>query len=228
METDEKSTIKLRAFVAPMALFLLLLGLNSSLKAVGGGFWISSAEYWIYPLQTFACGALLLLYRQQYHFRPLRGVWFVIAIGVVVFVVWVAPQSLLGFPSRRIGFNPTLLQAHPLASYATIVLRFARLVIVVPLVEEIFWRGFLLRYLINDDFWRVPFGAFSWFPFVAVTIAFALSHAVVDWSAALVCGALYNWVAHRTKSLGSCVLAHAITNLLLGAWIMRTQQWGFW
>jgi hypothetical protein len=95
-------------------------------------------------------------------------------------------------------------------------------------VEEIFWRGYLLRYLINERFARIPIGAFSWLSFAAVTLGFGFSHARADWIAALICGALYNLVAYRTRSLASCVLAHATTNLLLGLWIMETRQWGFW
>ena len=94
-------------------------------------------------------------------------------------------------------------------------------------MEEIFWRAFLLRFLIDEEFERVPFGKFSWPSFVIVTIAFALSHSRPDWIAALVCGSLYNDVAYRSCSLSSCILAHATTNLLLGLWIMHTRQWGF-
>ena len=107
-------------------------------------------------------------------------------------------------------------------------MRFVRLVLVVPLVEEIFWRGFLLRYLIAERFETVPFGTFSWLSFTAVTAAFCFSHSRPDWPAAIATGALYNLVAYRTRSLASCVLAHVLTNLALGAWIMMTKQWGFW
>jgi membrane protease YdiL (CAAX protease family) len=55
-----------------------------------------------------------------------------------------------------------------------------------------------------------------------------LSHSQADWAAAVITGALYNLVAYRTKSLSSCILTHAGTNLLLGLWIMQTRQWGFW
>jgi CAAX prenyl protease-like protein len=96
------------------------------------------------------------------------------------------------------------------------------------LIEEIFWRGFFLRYLIAEDFDRVAFGRFSWLSFTAVTLLFAFSHSKADWAAALCAGALYNLVAYRTRSLFSCVFAHALTNLLLGLWIMHTRQWGFW
>ena len=110
----------------------------------------------------------------------------------------------------------------------TIVLRFLRLAVVVPFIEEIFWRGFLLRFLINENFERVPVGTFSLVSFIVVTVGFGFSHASEDWIAALLTGALYNGVAYRTKKLSSCILTHAVTNLLLGLWIMKTKQWGFW
>jgi CAAX prenyl protease-like protein len=142
--------------------------------------------------------------------------------------LWIAPQELLGFAPRFDGFNPEVFSGQPAAYWTTIAFRFLRLVVVVPLVEEVFWRGFALRYFISERFYAVPMGAFSWFSFAVVTIAFGLSHSWADWIAALMTGALYNWVAYRTKSLTSCILAHAITNLLLGLWIMKTRQWGFW
>jgi uncharacterized protein len=95
-------------------------------------------------------------------------------------------------------------------------------------MEEIFWRAFLLRFVIDERFEQVPFGKFSWPSFWIVTIAFTFSHARSDWIAAFLCGALYNLVAYRSRSLNSCILAHATTNLLLGLWIMQTRQWGFW
>jgi CAAX prenyl protease-like protein len=86
----------------------------------------------------------------------------------------------------------------------------------------------LLRYLIAENFESIRFGTFSWLSFAVVTLAFGLSHDMPDWPAALVAGALYNVVAYRTKSLPACILAHALTNLALGCWIVATKQWGFW
>ena len=75
---------------------------------------------------------------------------------------------------------------------------------------------------------RVQVGTFSWLSFSVVTLGFGFSHSAEDRIAALLTGVLYNWVAYRTKSLASCVLVHAVTNFLLGLWIMQTRQWGFW
>ncbi len=210
-----------------MVAFVLLMGLGSALRTAGGHFLLSAAEYWIYPVQVIVCGAILIWFYRDYQLdRPRRPI-FAIAVGIAVFILWIAPQAFLGFAPRTTGFNPDIF-ANPLAYWFTVGFRFLRLVIVVPLVEEIFWRGFLLRYFIDEDFDRVPFGTFSWLSFAIVTIVFGCSHSMPDWPAALLTGAIYNGVAYRTKSLSACVITHALTNLLLGLWIMQTKQWGFW
>jgi hypothetical protein len=206
----------------------VLLGLTGPIKTLGDSFWLKSPEYWLFPLQTFICAGLLIWYWRQYDFHGLKRVLFTLAIGALVFVLWISPQAFLGFGARTDGFNPDTFAGQPAAYWSTVLLRFLRLVIIVPLVEEIFWRGFLLRYFINDKFDTVPFGTFSWLSFAVVTIGFTFAHSSADWAAAAVTGALYNLVAYRTKSLASCVVAHALTNLLLGVWIMSTKQWGFW
>jgi CAAX prenyl protease-like protein len=219
---------KLFAFTAPMVLFLLLLGLRDLLGKTGGPFWIGSAEYWIYPTQAVLCGGLVFWFRREYDLRRPDRLGFGVAIGLLVFILWISPQAFFGFPQRTVGFNPTIFADQKSLYWVTVFFRFLRLVVVVPLVEEIFWRGFLLRFLVNENFQQVPFGKFSWLSFAIVTLAFGFSHPSADWPAALVTGALYNWVAYRTKSLSTCVWTHAITNLLLGLWIMKTGQWGFW
>ncbi|MEY2479756.1 MAG: protease family protein [Verrucomicrobiota bacterium] len=219
---------KLAAYTLPMLAFLVLLGLNDLLKKTGGAFWLPSPQYWIYPAQTIICGSLLIFFWREYSFKWPARILFAAAIALVVFFCWIAPQQIFHFAPRLEGFNPGVFAAGSSAYWATIALRFLRLVVVVPLLEEIFWRGFLLRYLIDENFAAVPFGKFTWLSFSVVTIAFCLAHSVADYPAALIAGAFYNFVAYRTKSLASCVLSHAITNLLLGLWIMRTGQWGFW
>jgi CAAX prenyl protease-like protein len=225
---DETSRRKLVAYTAPMGLFLLLLAVNSGLKHIGAQFWLGSAEYWIYPMQTILCALLLVRFRREYELRAPRKLAFTLALGVAVFALWISPQTFFGFAPRTIGFDPDTFGSQPALYWLTVALRFARLVIVVPLVEEIFWRGFLLRYFVDERFERVPFGAFSSLSFAVVTLAFCFTHSRADWIAAAITGAIYNLVAYRTRSLGSCAIAHATTNLLLGLWIMKTHQWGFW
>ncbi len=219
---------QLAAYTIPMAAFLGGMAVVSFLRMIGGAFWLNAPQYWLYPIQTLVCASLLLWFRREYGFRLPRNVIFTIAVGVVVFLLWIAPQAFLGFAPRTDGFDPGIFGTNSSVYWAILLFRFLRLVVVVPLVEEIFWRGFLLRYFINERFATVPFGSFSWFSFAAVTIGFTLVHLTADWPAAAITGALYNLVAFRTKSLTSCILAHSVTNVLLGLWIMQSRQWGFW
>jgi uncharacterized protein len=222
MQSHRRSLL---AHVVPMFVFLVLLAVSQLLK---GSVVLRHSEFWIYPTQTVLCGALLLWFRRCYEFHGLKDVAFTLLIGFGVFVIWIAPQQLFNFPSRNVGFDPSLLTNNAANYWLSVTFRFLRLVVVVPVMEEIFWRAFLLRFLIDEYFEQVQFGKFSWLSFAIVTVAFTFSHSRPDWVAAFVCGVLYNVVAYRTRSLASCTLAHATTNLLLGLWIMQTRQWGFW
>lgn len=208
-----------------MFVFFGLLGLSQLLSGSVG---LRHSEFWIYPAQTILCGALLLWFRRCYEFHGLKNVAFTLLIGSSVFVIWIAPQQFFNFPPRAVGFDPSLLTSNAAIYWLSVTFRFLRLVVVVPVMEELFWRAFLLRFVIDENFEQVQFGKFSWLSFAIVAVAFALSHSRPDWLVAFVCGVLYNVVAYRSHSLASCILAHATTNLLLGLWIMQTRQWGFW
>lgn len=190
--------------------------------------WLRSPEYWIYPLQTILCAAVMIFYWRQYDFGKCCGIPLALAAGIVVLVAWISPQTLFGAGRRVDGFDPSVFGEGTALYWMTVAARFARLVVVVPLVEEIFWRGLLMRYLIREEFTSLPVGAFQWKSFAAVAVCFMLVHGMADWPAAFFCGVVYNFVAVRTKSLSACVLAHAVTNLGLGVYIMTTRQWGFW
>lgn len=216
------------AYVAPFVVFVGLLALNEWLHQVDNRIWLAHAEFWLYPLQTIVCGALVIYFWREYEFERPRRVLFGAAIAIATFILWISPQAFFGYPARPNGFNPEFFAVNSAPYWFTIAFRFLRLVVVVPLVEEVFWRGFFLRYLIDNHFTRVAIGAFSWFSFIAVSLLFMFSHSTADWPAAFITGALYNLVAYRTRSLATCVLTHALTNLVLGLWIMQTRQWGFW
>lgn len=226
------------AYIAPFAVFMLLLGVIPLLERLAPAphsILATAPEQIIFPLQTVICAALLAGFWRRYELQRPAKIGFTLALAGLVFVLWIAPQERGYAPSRTVGFDPTIFENHPLLLWSVLLLRFLRLVIVVPLLEEIFWRGFLLRDLINRDFTKVPLGAFSWSSFGLVTLLFGLEHwgngswwPGPDFGPALCAGALFNLVAYRTRSLSSCILAHAATNLLLGVYIMQTRQWGFW
>ncbi|MDB6149777.1 MAG: prenyl protease-related protein [Chthoniobacter sp.] len=221
-----------KAYLAPFVAFLGFLALNQVVSGIfdgmAGAWPIAEPRLWIFPLQTIVCAALLWRGWRYYELGAPRRPMVALVVGLLVLAIWIAPQAWLGFAPRRDGFDPTYFGESGAAFVFTVAFRFLRLVVVVPLLEEIFWRGFLLRYLINDRFTEVPFGTYSHLSFAVTTIGFCLEHHFADWPAAALAGILYNVVAYRTKSLSACVLAHAVTNLLLGIYVMRTGQWGFW
>ena len=105
-------------------------------------------------------------------------------------------------------------------------IRLAGAVLVVPVMEELFWRSFLLRYLINPDFKKVTLGTFSWFSFISVALLFGLEHH--RWIQGIFAGFMYTALIINQKSLRGCVIAHGVTNLGLGLYVLATQNWMFW
>lgn len=237
------------AHILPLALFMLLNAAAAWMRVQNPELpWYQQApEHWIYPLQTLLCGGLLVAFRKHYRLAPWRGFSLSVVLAGLGIAAWIAPvwmegwyaakgitvpQALrwVGVVPRPGGFNPTLLSAWPAWETASICMRFLRLVVIVPLVEEIFWRGFLMRYLAADDArWQsVPFGTHRWKAFFIVTIFVMLAHLPRDYAAAFIWGTLVYFLAVRTKSLGACILMHATGNLLLGIYIMASRAWGLW
>jgi len=236
------------AHVAPLFVFMALLAVPDWFRIENSELpWFQRApEHWVYPLQTVICGALLWWFRRHYELRPWRGLGLAVVLAVIGITAWILPAwlysklgagedapawwSWFGLVERKEGFDPTVLAEWPAWQSASTVMRFIRMVLVVPLVEELFWRGFLMRYLnAGDAPWQsVPFGAHSWRAFGIITVLVMLAHKPEDYAGALVWGSLVYGLAVRTKSLGACVVMHAVGNLLLGLYALRTQQWGFW
>ena len=241
----------LAAHVGPLVVFSLFM-------AVPGWFRIENAalpwyqrgpEHWVYPAQTIACGALLLWWWKNYTLTPWRGLGVAFLFGAIGITVWIAPGIVLHlnrdremtwpiwwewlkWSDRFEGFDPTLLNVYPPGKAASIAMRFARMAVVVPLVEEIFWRGFLMRYIVAEirqtEWQRVAFGTHHWASFAITTLAVTFIHNRPDWPAAFVWGVLMYALAVRTRSLGACVVMHAVGNLILGIYVLQTRQWGFW
>lgn len=220
------------AFVAPFAVFMLGLALVSLVQSLAPAesapLWLAEPQYWVFPLQTIVCGGLLLWFWRHYDWEKKWRVFAGLFAGLVVLAIWISPQWLFGAAPRTEGFNPDTFADNPSAWWPTAALRFLRLVVVVPLLEEVFWRGFLMRYLIKEDFTKVPFGEYTPVSFAVTTLMFGLAHYGPDFLPAIATCLIYNLVAVKTKNLACCVIAHAVTNLGLGIYIMQTRQWGFW
>lgn len=219
------------AYAAPFLVFLAFIFFGEAVKKLGEGrsaWWLRDPQYWIFPVQTLVCAAMLWKMRGRVALRPLAGFGFATLAAVLSVVLWITPQAFLGFPPRIDGFRPDFFGGEGWPYWINLVARILRMTVVVAFVEELFWRGFLLRWLVNENFASVPFGTFTWRSFLIGSFAFCLEHQPADWPAAVITGALFNAVACRTRSLAACVFAHALTNLLLAIYILRTGQWGFW
>lgn len=249
--TSQDSTTELTiAHCAPLAVFVLLLSVQDLIPAVSvedspdAPWYWSHPRHWLYPLQTIVGIACLMYWWRHYVFRPHRGWLLATGAGVLGILVWLLPGHLyttfhfaegwwsyLGITSRADGFNPGALSERGSSVYClTVVARFVRMVLVVPLVEELFWRGFLMRFLADPegDFWNVPFGTHHQRSLVGVTLMFVLIHNSSDYVGAAIFGLLMYGVCVRTRSLSACVLMHAVANLCLGIYVMLTEQWGYW
>lgn len=129
-------------------------------------------------------------------------------------------------PTERVGFDPFTRIESPLARWLFIGVRLLGLALLVPLVEEVFWRGFLMRWLVHPDWQQVPIGAMTPTAFWLVTLLFTLAHP--EWVAAAAYGALLNLYLLWKRDLWGCVVAHAISNLLLGIYVLTTGSWRLW
>ena len=156
-----------------------------------------------------------------------------VALGVAVCALWVAPDLLVpGGRDSAIfqnGVTGELRTSIPPAELTPLMLalRTARAALLVPVLEELFWRGWLPRWLQDNRFWRVPLGTYSAFAFWGTAALFAAEHGPF-WEVGLLCGVIYNWWMRRTGSLGDLILVHAVTNLALSLFTIATQRWVFW
>jgi len=196
-----------------------------------GAFWPAAAHFW-YVIKTIVVGLMLVAFRRRYReisWGTGGADW---AIGVVagslVLLVWVAPEGLYPFMriGHGVGFNPYGFGLTGPELWCVIGARLLGASLVVPVMEELFWRGFLMRVLIDSDFERVPLGTYRLFSFALVAVAFGLEHD--RWLVGIAAGLLYGGLLVWRRNLFTCMVAHAVTNLGLGIFVLRTRQWTFW
>ncbi|MFN5868327.1 MAG: type II CAAX prenyl endopeptidase Rce1 family protein, partial [Akkermansiaceae bacterium] len=127
------------------------------------------------------------------------------------------------------GVDPRIFE-HPAAYWVSLTMRFLRAVVIVALVEEIFWRGFVMRFCMDweGNYWKQPFGRAHWKSYFIVTLLFMFAHAPVDWAGALVYGSLTYGLCVWSKNLGACVVMHAVANFLMGVYAMAYEKYGLW
>jgi uncharacterized protein len=221
------------ARVAPLVIFVLL-------TAAQGKFGAASA-YWFYLAKTIV--GFWLVWEMRAGVTEMRWAfsWEAVAVGVGVFAVWVGvdggwtTQNSLWVKLRLASATAIPLPVwNPHAQFGDgswlaglfIAVRILGSTFIVPPLEEVFYRSFLYRYLASQNFLNVPLNKFLPWPFLATALVFGFSHN--EWLAGIVCGAAYQWLVLRKNRLGDAMTAHAITNFLLGLWVVSRGAWNFW
>lgn len=212
--------------VLPFALYIALLALEGVLPDLAPGFDVR----WLYPVKAgLVALALAVLWR---HYGELKtwglsagNLLLSVAVGIVVLVLWVnldAGWMLMGEPGK--GYDPR--DAAGNVDWLLVAFRIAGAALVVPLMEELFWRSFLQRWVQQPDFLALEPARIGVRALFIASALFAVEH--LQWFAGLVAGLAYGWLYIRTRSLWSPVVAHAVTNGGLGAYVVGTGQWSFW
>jgi CAAX prenyl protease-like protein len=192
-------------------------------------FFLAAFPEW--PLARGAAAALLLaIFWRQYtelraHPLAARDVWVSLGVGFVVFVVWISldvPWATFG--DARAGFAP--LAPDGRIDWTLALPRLAVLVAVVPVMEELFWRSFLMRWIDKRDFLGLEPRRVSRTAVALSSGLFAMEHSM--WLAGLIAGLAYAGLYITTNNLRAPVLAHAVTNATLGVWILATGSWHLW
>lgn len=158
-----------------------------------------------------------------------------ISVGVGVFALWVAPDVFLPawrdhwlFSNGLTGRIEGALPVDARDDVLRLVLRASRAVILVPIIEELFWRSWLPRWLDHrEDFREIPLGQYTLASFWLTALLFASEHGAM-WDVGLATGLLYNWWMRRIRSLGDLILAHAVTNACLSGYVLLRGRWEYW
>jgi len=153
--------------------------------------------------------------------------WEALIAGVAVFVIWVGLDGHFPMLSHPGSFNPVRTYGEgSVMAMVFIAVRILGSSLVVPPLEEIFYRSFIYRYLIKSDFLQVPLNRLDWRAFLIASVAFGIGH--YEWLPGILCAFTYQWLVIRKNRLGDAITAHAITNFLLGIWVVTRDAYIFW
>ena len=216
--------------VVPFALYMLFILLQNTFEPV-----LANHVEPIFLTPTFYSVKILLVtialiyFWKHYDELSFKGInaqtiLLSLLVGAVVFALWINLDLEFAKQGKDEPYDPTLL---PVTFYYTfITIRLIGASIVVPVFEELFWRSFILRYIINTDFASVKLATFTLPSFIISSVLFGLEHNL--WLAGIVAGFFYNLLLYKTKNLFCCILSHGITNFILGLYILKTGSWSFW
>jgi CAAX prenyl protease-like protein len=217
-----------QARCVPFAVFMLLLVVRGLVP--GDGSWGIDSR-WIYAITVLAVGGLLAWYWREYGelVKQTLPSWaeagLAVVVGGVVFALWIrldAPWMQLSEPTAT--FVP--IDANGQMLWPLIAVRWIGASLIVPVMEELFWRSFLMRWIRSPQFETVLPQQVGLKAIVLTTFVFTLAHTL--WLAAVIAGLAYALLYVRTGKLWVPIIAHAVTNGALGIWVVATGRWAFW
>jgi exosortase E/protease (VPEID-CTERM system) len=179
----------------------------------------------LYPARVVVAALALWHYRRQLSAFTVKITPFAIAIGLVVFLGWILLARQCATAADR-AFTASLDGLSPLARFTWLLFRIVGATVTAPIAEELAFRGYLLRKLVDDDFSAVRFDRFTWLSFVGSSILFGALHG--EWIAGTLAGMTFALVLYRRGELGDSIIAHAAANILLSAWVLATGRWCLW
>ncbi|HET8724948.1 MAG TPA: CAAX prenyl protease-related protein, partial [Anaeromyxobacteraceae bacterium] len=184
------------------------------------GAWTEGPLDRLYGVRIVVAVGALLLARRALHAATLSWSWPAALLGLAVGVGWVA---VAGGDDRPLG--DALRQLSPSGRTAWLAVRITGSVLVVPLVEELAFRGFLLPWLVSPDFESVPARSWNWPAVLVSSLAFGAIHQ--HWVLGALAGLIFAAVKLRRGRLSDAVLAHAVANAVVAAAAL-SGRWSLW
>jgi len=219
-EQPEKLIATVNLVAVYLGPFLAIVAGGMLARAMTGSF------EWMYPLRVVAPCAVFWVYWRQYRSMDWRFTWRGPALGLLAFATWMALEwAIEGWPAEAVP--PALQMAPGPARWGWIVARLLGAVVVVPLAEELAFRGYLIRRLATEEFDLLPPAQFTIWTLVASSVLFGAMHGG-RWLAGTVAGLLYALAYVRKGQLGDAVVAHAVTNGLIAAAVLGLGYWKLW
>ena len=216
------------ARILPFALYMAFLAIEGAVVDFAPALpWLDVR--WLYPVKIAAVVAALWYYRSFYVELHSRPTWFwggLIAplLGLVVFVLWINMDSGWMNLGGAVGFDPR--DSTGAFDWPLVLTRLAGAALVVPLMEELFWRSFLMRWIQEHHFLELAPVQIGLRAILISSVLFGLEHSL--WLAGIVAGLAYAWLYRASGNLWPPIIAHATTNLVLGLWVLNTGAWQFW
>jgi CAAX prenyl protease-like protein len=209
----------------PFALYMAFLAIGPMIRGVP-----AFDVRWLYGIQIVVVSMALARFWTRYpeirdgvrlSFRQ----WLLSVLGGIgVYVLWINLDQSWATVGASQGFNPQ--QANGALDWPLVVLRIFGAAAVVPVMEELFWRSLVMRWIERSDFLAVSPATIGLRAVVMSSVVFGLEHNL--WFAGILAGLAYAWIYRWSDNLWTPIIAHSVTNLLLGVWVVATGNWQFW